>query len=1565
MIGLKVLINLYMKTLYLQIAFWLSVLILQINPVVSQVSINEWLASNTTNLTDEFNEFEDWIELYNSGNETLDLIGYYLSDDPQNPLKFQITQSVIIVGEGYVLLWADKDTSQGPNHLDFKLSSSGESILLSDPSGSLIDEVSFGVQEPDISMGAFPNGSNTYFYFDFPTPDNVNQDNGESAALAAPIFSIENGFYNTGISLELSSNESGVTIFYTLDGSTPTASDFEYTAPISVNQTTTVRAIAQKNNVPSSAIASKIYFVNESFNLPTLSLIADPNDLFGSEGIYSNPFESGSDWERFCQVQYFESEELAFEVDCGIRIQGSSSVGRDKKSFRLFFESEYGEKWLEYDLFDDNPVDKFRNLVLRSGYDDDLQNSTGTLLRDPFCSQRYDDLGELTSDGKWAILTINGDYWGIYEIRESVNENFVESHTGWNDFDMIRFTKFGPELKEGTIDDWDVLTNFLLNTDLSTPANYAIADSLIDIENYINLLAFVNASAYTSWTWGVSTFKEKKEGSKWKFTVWDMDRCVFLNNWNAFAQMQNTSGIHWANFISQSLIRNEQFQKELLNRTADLLNTDFSVATSLNQLLSIKDEITPSVQAEIDRWLVDYSIADWEDELEKVNQFIENRPEDIYEHAVDSFNLSNTNQIEVDITGNGTIKLNSLDLDVFPWTGEYFESIPIEIQAIAAPGYYFDSWSDPSLGNNPIVEIDFSGTKELTANFILGSVSTEPLVINEINYNAADSIDSGDWIELFNPNSTAVNIAGWYVKDEGNGHYSIQNISLQSEEYLVIAENLSKFNSIYSGVSNVVGSFGKQGEFSFGLNNSGELIKINNAALTVIDSVDYNDNSPWPSAADGEGPSLQLVAPDLDNNLAGNWFAGAPTPGFSNALSGKSTQAIDFPTIADHFALDAPFELIASSSSELPISFALVSGPASLVNGFVHLDGISGLVTVVATQEGNVDFLSADSVFQTILIQKEFQSINFTPVGEQLPTTTTVMLDASATSGLPIDFNLLSGPGSIMGNVITLDGSLGSFLIKISQVGNDTYRGADDEFLNFEVDKLDQAITLDNIPDKFTLDPDFIIGGMSDSGLPLEYSIVNGPATIINNSIHLLGTAGMVTLRARQTGSDIYHSAVEAFESFIVNLTAQQIDFPAIQNKLDNDPPFAISASSNSNLNIEFDIISGPATIAGNLISLTGGIGNVVVEATQDGNSTWAEAMAIQRTFVVSQLPLLNQEITWDSIPDKYTFDNPFQVQANTDSELTLQYEIVEGPATIVGQEVSLIGTPGEVVLNAIQVGNEDYYPASKTISFEVIEVIPENQTIIFEPLENKLVNDLPFNINAESSSGLAVEFEIIAGTATVIGNEITLGGLSGLVSVQASQPGNNFFEAAEPVIQSFEVSLVSQSISFDAIENKFTNDLPFLVYAESSSGLEVSFSIQSGPATIVDNEITLDGTVGFVSVLANQNGNDVYAAASPEEQIFEVKMISGIHENSSLKDIVLFPNPAKDVIFLNGEESRLYQYFIYNQLGQLVQQSDRFMEYRDQVVRIGLTAINEGSYFLKLQDENGAFKTMRFLILR
>ena len=334
------------------------------------------------------------------------------------------------------------------------------------------------------------------------------------------------------------------------------------------------------------------------------------------------------------------------------------------------------------------------------------------------------------------------------------------------------------------------------------------------------------------------------------------------------------------------MMDNNHFRHSFINIYCDLLNTVFQSDYLTNHLDSIANNIEEIIPAHRARWYNNgnwpNSAVNWQARINTMENFSNNRRSYAIAHIQNEFDLPNIAQITLNIIPEeaGSIQFNTLEIIESDWNGYYFPTVPIEAKAIPNEGFQFSTWLEfPD--SNAAIHIQVTDPFTLTAVFMPTDLSPGTIVINEINYNSSDDFNPEDWIELHNPGETAVNISEWVLKDDDDGHvFSIPEATIiQPNEYLILAKDLNQFVSYFPNVNHTVGSF------EFGLGGGGDQIRIYNTDGVLVDSLQYDDDDPWPTEADGNGPSLELINPALDNSLSESWAASTDngTPGVLNS----------------------------------------------------------------------------------------------------------------------------------------------------------------------------------------------------------------------------------------------------------------------------------------------------------------------------------------------------------------------------------------------------------------------------------------------------------------------------------------------------------------------------------------------------------------------------------------------------------------------------------------------------------------------------------------------------------
>ena len=300
------------------------------------VLITEVMAANTRTVADDRGRYADWIELHNPTALPVSLAGYTLTDDPTEPAKWSLPTATLAPGD-FLVVWASGVDQVAPEgwHTSFRLSRGGEYVGLFGPDGQVVDEVTFGEQEADVSLGRLA-GSDQWVAFPTPTPGAANTTRPR-AVPGAPTVVITpgSGRFAGPVMVHLETPVPGGAVYYTLDGADPTLDGQAYMAPMEVRETTVLRAVALDEGVPVSAVTTATYLLGESTGLPVLSLVTDPAHLWDeATGIYANAEERGRDWERPVTVEWLSPEgEVDFSVGAGYVSMGEG-VGRMRPSSR-------------------------------------------------------------------------------------------------------------------------------------------------------------------------------------------------------------------------------------------------------------------------------------------------------------------------------------------------------------------------------------------------------------------------------------------------------------------------------------------------------------------------------------------------------------------------------------------------------------------------------------------------------------------------------------------------------------------------------------------------------------------------------------------------------------------------------------------------------------------------------------------------------------------------------------------------------------------------------------------------------------------------------------------------------------------------------------------------------------------------------------------------------------------------------------------------------------------------------------------------------------------------------
>jgi hypothetical protein len=594
----------------------------------------------------------------------------------------------------------------------------------------------------------------------------VSDENGDFEdwiQLAPSVFSQEGGFYLSPFDLSIETWDTLAVIYYTLDGSEPTDNSLRYEGTIhidgrddipndiseiptnvdfnwrppggQVNKVMVIRARVFRDGYLPSETVTHTYIIDplasERYSFPVISLATHRDNFFDEEfGIYvpgihyqpnpqiiwaqrGNFSQRGGEWERPIHIEYFnEAGVREFAQNAGVRIHGGVTRSFGQKSLRMYARSGYGNDWFEHSFFIDKNLPRVKRFVLRNSGND--WNSA--MFRDIMIQQMVKGLDIDYQAFRPVIVFLNGEYWGIHNIRERIDRYYFE--TNYNiDPDNIDLLTDYMDVTEGDEYHYQNLRNFMEDNDLSRSGHYEYVGTQMDISNFIDYYIAQIYAANTDWpSRNIDFWRPRTPDGRWRWVLYDTDFGFGLfegplahrNNTLAFATEEDGPdwpNPPWSTFMLRTLLKNNEFRERFISRFADLINTTFDPVRVKSLIDNLQQLYQPEIEEHQHRWYPYHSFQRWRDVIIGFREFTEKRPQAVRGHIIDQFNLDGIFNLTVEINtpDGGAVQVNSIVIDaekitdsdmhgkIF-WEGIYFKGVPVMLIPKPHPGYTFTGW---------------------------------------------------------------------------------------------------------------------------------------------------------------------------------------------------------------------------------------------------------------------------------------------------------------------------------------------------------------------------------------------------------------------------------------------------------------------------------------------------------------------------------------------------------------------------------------------------------------------------------------------------------------------------------------------------------------------------------------------------------------------------------------------------------------------------------------------------------------------------------------------------------
>ncbi|QTE68130.1 CotH kinase family protein [Clostridiales bacterium] len=637
-----------MKRRILILAAMCAVLLLLAGTAGADVTISEVMASNGTY---ENGEAYDWVELHNDGNKAVDIGGWYLSDSKKNPMKWAFPKGAKIKAGGYVTVFCTGEEVQNAGkgsvfYTDWAISSSGETLILSDAEGTELDRVKMPEQYGNVSWGR-PAGGGEAGFFETATRGAKNAKEAYGGRTGTPRIMTPGGFYTDSV-VVYASEEGGTTLRYTTDGETPTAKSKQFpTEGLLLKKTTPLRVKAFREGEVSSETVSATYFINDDPMTPVVSLITDDKYLFNKKtgmlvkGTGSTPNYSKG-FEYPVHIEYFNGKGAQEISQNGtMTVSGHSARINAQKSIALYARKSWGAATFAFNPFPTRDYTEYKSLLLRAANSD----AYATRVRDIVASSLAEGQGILYQDHVVIQVYINGEYWGHYNLREKINKHFIAAYEGVTEeaqvdaIDILARTGTDQFLQNGDNTDWLALCDYCKKQDLNDPEKLTYVEERLDIDNMFTHAAFEIILGNVDFT-NVRVYRVP--GGKWKYLLFDVEACwrnldktpieYYIKPLNAKIQGFRHEPLN-------ALLKVPEMKERFLRRVSELLSTVFRWDNVEKTFDGILAQVEPILPRHIARWK-NMKLGNWQTNIKATKYYARVRPKEIPGMLKDAMKLT-------------------------------------------------------------------------------------------------------------------------------------------------------------------------------------------------------------------------------------------------------------------------------------------------------------------------------------------------------------------------------------------------------------------------------------------------------------------------------------------------------------------------------------------------------------------------------------------------------------------------------------------------------------------------------------------------------------------------------------------------------------------------------------------------------------------------------------------------------------------------------------------------------------------------------------------------------------